>query len=446
MKRLSLEAMAYQVKDEFPGFLADIVEAIHRDVDVGKLTTNRQVLGKYGKAVEQVIFDRFKLTIKLDAPLSDSYAVAIIPFSGMNLSELNTLTNGLSKSAKSSHLGAALVKIVEARDSQYKEFHNKKGTVNLKYGKVSGYLSEAVHYMAVNFLELKKVAGMSPMETVAAISHEIGHAFVGLTLHYKQATTNEHIRNVLDAMNNNTPEEVHYTYKRYFGEADLKEAGLSKGSKVTDFYGPLAGKLAGGLESTNGSAYYDKTNFEAMADDFVARLGIGEALASALSKVRLNPSVKVGYYSAVLGMQLIIAYVMAALISGLILSVGLWLVWGVVAFFIWSVSDMVNGESSGQDMTYDTLLDRYNRIKNSVANNLKDPNLPKELVCDLVSQYETIDTIMRDSFTKESIASALETLSASPSLKQQYYTRIQQVTENALNNGLFVKSAKLRTS
>lgn len=445
MKRLSLEAMAYQVKDEFPGFLADIVEAIYSELDKGRLTTNRQVLDKYGKAVEQVIFDRFKLTVKLDAALSNSYAVAIIPFSGMNLSELNTLTNGLSKSAKRSHLGAALVKIVEARESQYKDFHNKKGSVNLKYGKVSGYLSEAVHYMAVNFVELKSLCKMDPMEVVAAISHEIGHAFVGLTIHHKQASTNEHIRNVLDAMNNNTPEEVHYTYKRYFGEADLKTAGVSKTSEVVDFYGPLVSKLAGGVESINGSKYYDKTNFEAMADDFVVRLGLGEELASALSKARLNPSVMIGYYSTVLGVQLILTYLVAAMVCGLILTVGLWIVWGVVAFFIWSIADMVSGESGGRDMTYDTVLVRFNRIKNSVSNNLKDHNLPKELVRDLVSQYEAIEVIMQDSLTKESIASALETISTSPSLKQQYYTRIQQVTENALNNGLFVKSAKLRT-
>lgn len=448
MFSFSLEMIDYQVKDKFPGDLASIVSSIYEDLDSGKLKDNEEVVKKYGARVCKLIKDRFGLNMLTDPLLHNYMPAAILPFSSDYLLNINkavateldvgTATKAMLNMFNPQHkeLVSHLKKVVKEREDSYKRIHNKKGYVDNKYAKVGGYLSEVRHYLIVNYVILKEM-GLTPKETAAVITHEVGHAFLGLETHYKLSTTNSAISNVLEDLNKNKPDRAYYTFKRYFGDKELKESMLSKDSDIVDFYGPLASRYIKELNSVNMNNKYDETNFENLADSFATRMGMGGDVVTGLNKIHalydgtVHTSVNAMYLTnfvntlVIAGFTLIFIPPLGGVLIALLLA--------------------LRG-SSNIDMTYDLPLDRYNRIRNSIVDNLKDTRLPKDYTLSLLDQFDTITKILEVTYQRKGILDTVADIFIPKNRDVVYYRNLQQKTENALNNILFVNSARLRTS
>lgn len=440
----SLEMIDYQVKDRFPVDLSKIVSRIFDDLDVGM--NNQDVIKKHGKDLTKVIKGRLGLNVEIDPILHYYLPAAILPFSSDYMLNANrgtvevgfkTATSAMVNMFHPSYRDVSkhLEKVLKERELSMKKIHNKKGFVNTKHARVGGYLSEVRHYLIVNYEVLKKELGLTVDEVVAVVLHELGHAFVGLETHYKLNTTNSAISDILEELNKNKVDVARYKFKRYFGDQELIESAIGEDSEVVDFYGPLARRYMKDLNSLNMNAKYDETNFENLADNFATRFGVGKDLVTGLHKIHMQYDMTIHTSKARMYVNhLVNLLAMAAFAIVFIPPMG-----GVLIGLLLAFSGTAN-----TDMTYDLPLDRYNRVKNAIVGNLKDKGLPVEYTRSLIEQFESIDYIIQNTYQRKGILDTVADFFIPKNRDAVYYRAIQQDVENALNNVLFVNSAKLR--
>lgn len=442
MNPFALELIHYQNNDKFPERLTALVEKIYAEIDSKKYKSNKELLSKseHAPAIEKLIRERFNLNVTFDKEFSEYYMAAVIPFMSDYLSASSSLNNLGPKVLSDLFSGINIYKhyqqIEKERESYFARIHNRKGFVDKKHARVGGYLADVKHYLLINFFTLKQ-EDETPAEVTAIIVHEIGHAFSGLETHYRLQTTNSTIADVLDNINRNKGDKALYTFKKKFDEKDLEKASLDNSKEITDFYGKLANAYLGELNSQLINNKYDETNFENMADSFAVRFNLGRDLFTGLHKLHTKYGMVTQKTSFFYWSILIIEF--------FVLTINLILLgpatMGIVAMILLAFTNLPNGH-----MTYDHPVDRYNRIKNGIVNNLKNEKLPTKVVKDLLDQFFLIDGVMKNSTEFKGIVDRTFGSLDFVNKTDNYYIRLQQTIENSLNNILFVKSAQLRIS
>lgn len=440
MTKLSLEQIFYQTKDPFKDDLTRLVDEILHLIDDGKLKSNLEVLtvSGYGTKLIKLIKNRFNVTVVMDDKLSNYIPAAVIPFSSDYLLSVKSVnrfsSNFISELFGGTNIFSHLKKLEKERTDVYKRVHGRTGFVDFKSARVGGYLADVRHFLIINFFTLRD-RGLTSDEIAAVITHEIGHIFDGLSSHYKMTTNNSAIMDTLNLLNENKIEKAIYTFKTRFGPEELEEAKLSKDSKVTDFYGPVARQYMTDITKQFKNTKYNQTNYEAMADSFAVRLGFTDSLIKALDKVYtdsgISPynSVKFFYVNYVVESMMYAFLLLFCGIPGAILT---------VLFF------SLFAGSNHKDMTYDVPYDRYNRIRNGVIGHLKNPQLPKEFTEELLNQLTYIDSVMANAKNFKSLSDIVADIIKPSARETVKYIEIQQTIENSLNNNLFQKSAQLR--
>ena len=439
---VSLETIDYQIKDKFPDHLENIIGDIYHALDSKPYKSGKDSIDHHHAIhdMEKLIFERFGLTVLYRGELKSFSPAAIIPFF-KDYERTNGYVQGVIDSmhmATNVRAVESIRKIIKERRETAKRIHNKTGYVNTKLARVGGYMSEVRHYLIMDFEFLKNRVDISPREMVAIIMHEIGHAFDGLDEHYRTQTTNRAILDVLVDLNQAKPDKVLYRYKHSFSGQEYKDSQLSTSKERQDFCADLAMKYVGAVESQLQSAKYDETNFENMADSFATRFGLGKELASGLRKLYV--------YSGALMNRSTSMRVLAVSLEVLATAM-VFLIVPVYGFIIFTVVMSYLLRISAGTMTYDEVIDRVSRIRNTIVHNLlKDPDMPRDVVIDALEQIDYIETMVKESMVYKSLLSDLGDVMYSDARRDKYYVDLQQNIEAQLNNRLFIQSAKLRTS
>lgn len=441
MKNIALEMIDFQIKDAFPDTMIALVEKIYHEIDKKIYETNAELLKKspYIKKMTNLIGDRLGLNVVVDPYFSDYYFAAIIPFmsdsllAGMSLKRIGV--EALSDIFGSGNFFKHYKAIEKEKEAYFKRIHNRKGYVNKKDAKLGGYLSEVKHYLLLNFFTLKDLS-LTERESVAIILHELGHGFTGLESHFRMETNNSTIMSILNDINDNRKDKAVYKFKKHFDQGDLLDASLSSDDEITDFYGKLAKAYLKDLNSQLINGKYDETNYENLADSFATRFGMGEDIVTGLHKLNVSHGLVVNnrsIYTALLFID-IMSYLLIFVLAGMpgLILCGLLIV---------AVMNIPNGR-----MTYDFPIERYNRIKNTIIHQLKDKNLPVDVTKDLLSQYETITSIIEESSYFKGLGARALSFTDVINKNDNYYIALQQTIENSLNNALFVSSQQLRVS
>lgn len=441
MRKISLEIIEYQNKDTFPKKLSGLVSNIYSEIDKEVYKTNNDLINKssFIPSIERLIKERFNLNVPFDKELHEYIPAAIIPFLSDYLTEATSLKN-LSAGTLGSIFGSVNIfkhirELEKEKEEYFKRINNRKGFVDLKNARVGGYLADVKNYIIINFFVLK-AEGLTPEEVTAVMLHEIGHAFVGLESHHRLSTSNLTIMEILDNINNNKQDKALYLFKKHFNEKDLKEASLGK-TEIVDFYGRLANKYIGELNSQFINGKYDQTNYENMADSFATRFNTGKDLVSGLNKLHKN----YGHIFENNRVTFITLYTIDLLLTLMLLVLTFPIGPFIAAYIIICV---FNGNNS--HMTYDFPVERYNRIKNSITNNLKNINLPKDFTKQLLEQYMFIDEVINKSDMFKGVLHRLSDYIVPSNRDNNYYIDLQIQIENTVNNDLFVKSQQIRVS
>ncbi|EKD89609.1 MAG: hypothetical protein ACD_33C00034G0006 [uncultured bacterium] len=436
---IGLELIQYQNKDSFPDKLNKLVENIYKQIDNKVYATNKDLLDKssFVKDIKNLIQERFNISIVIDKELSVLDIAAIVPFFSDYLDEKRRLHNiGTDNFINLFKFDNAIKKInfiIKERDEMIKKLHNKKGYIDLKNARVGGYLSNLKHYLILDFFALKEHT-LTSREVVAIIIHEIGHAFGGLEYHYKLEKTNTTILDILSNINNNNLDKATYVFKTHF---DYKKDIPTINSKDRfDFYSIIAFTYLNEIRTQLVNGKYDETNFENIADSFSARFGLGKELVTSLNKINVRygqVSTSTGSFYNLFFINLLLSLMLFALLG----PVG-------IALFLYCIIYIFGKDNA--DLTYDLPLDRYNRIKNSITNNLKNLNLPNDVIKDLLEQYIFITNVIEKTNYFESSLNTVADYILPSNRDAKYYIKLQQDIENGLNNILFIKVAEISVS
>lgn len=436
MKTISQEMLAYQNGDSFPDKLTEKIEFIYKEINNKVYQDNKTLIEKssYVKDIEILIRNRFNMNIIFDKEFHVFYPAAIIPFFGDYLSDLNNLKNLGSEVVSSLFKFDDVIKHVNKIEKEKKEMlnklHNRKGYIDFKNARVGGYLSDIKHYLIIDFFSLIDLE-ITPKELTAIMLHELGHAFGGIEYHHKLETTNSTIADILNEINNNNPDKAVYIFKKHFTKKEFNDVSVDSKTETYDFYGKVALAYLEEIKTQMTNSKYDETNFENLADSFASRFNISSDLVSALNKLHKR-------YGAVFNNNLITYSIL--MFIDLLVNVLLLVLFGPIGIAIAAALIVIVYNSNNFNMTYDFPIDRYNRIKNSLINNLKNLNLPEKVVKELLLQYvfitETIEKSLYFEGSKQHIADIL----LPSNRNNNYYIKLQQDIENGLNNSLFVKS------
>lgn len=437
--RIALELIQFQNKDEFPDRLTSVVTSIYKDIDSNKYSTNEKLLkeSKDITRITQLIKDRFNLTVVIEPVLSNSNIAAIYPFMSDYLLNTNSLNNAtvdiLSKTYGVNKEFKAVEDIVKEKNKIHRNIHGKKGSVDFKNARVYGYLAETKHFLLINFYALKDI-GLTPGEISAIILHELGHAFVGLSKHHRLTTTNSIILDIVEELNGNNKDKAYFIYKKHFDKKDMEKAQLGSDKELPDFYGKVARQYIEVLSSEFINDSYDKVDFEATADDFATKFGMGKEIVSGLDKV----SETYGYTTSSKGLYYLLVFTEAT-IGSLLLGV-----LGVSGGLIGLAALTILFGNKSDTTVYDFPIERYERVKRGIANNLKDRSLPKSVTKDLLDQYKFVDDVIKNTNHFKGILNILGDTFIPKVRSGLYYSRLQQTIEVGLNNELFVRASQLK--
>lgn len=435
------ETIQYQNKDSFPIKLVAEIEAIYADIDSNKVANNYELIEKSDNVnnIEKLIQERFNLNIVYDKELAEYMPAAIIPFLSDNL--LNDVkkfgfdSNSFINLFKVNGIYSHIKKIEKERDHLFRVIHNKKGTIDFKTARVTGYLSKVKHYLIVNFFFLKEY-DLTPAEVASVILHEIGHAFVGLENHHRFNTTNIVMLDILTEIHNNRQDKAEYLFRRYFNKEEIdnahKDTSINK-----DFYSQLAKAYVGSISSQFSNSKYDETNYEALADNFVTKFNLGKEIVTGLHKLHLSSGTVLDRTLSNKAGLTVFNIILFAMILGLTGPIGI-----IVCVYLIVCVVGINDSH----MTYDFPKDRYNRIRTSIVQNLKNKKLPKELVLELIEQHDFIHKVIENTLYFQGVLPSISNYIIPSNRESMYFIRLQQTIENGLNNPLFVKSAKLNVT
>lgn len=436
---IAQETIDYQLKDRFGSELEVLLEGIYNYIDKHKNTSNYTIISKHENIakIEDLIFNRFGFNVIIDKYLHVLSPAAIIPFFGDYLKEANSYSN-ITKFDNGSFTINRIIKrineIQKEKNTTLRKIDNKTGYINNKLAKVGGYFSNIRHYLLLDFIYFRNV-GITIKELTSIILHELGHVYDGIEEHYRIEQTNKSIFDILSDMRDNKTDKALYRFRTKFNKKELKDSFLDTIEERQDFYGELALSYMNEIGTQIFNRKYNETNYENMADTFSTRFGYGQYIVSGLNKLYSNGGM-------VINSRALFTFgytVQIALTVGLLAATpmfGSMLVASFIIFF--SGSDNI-------DYTYDKPIERYNRIKNTIVNALKNSKLDKDIMKEMLDQYDFITEILDSYVNAPSFLDDVSDFLMFYNRNARYYIDTQQLIENSLNNSLFVKYSKIKT-
>ena len=447
------ESIDFQRNDPFVRDLARCYSDIMQDIKDKKFQYRSDLrMSRYKKEIENLIYDRFGIKTDVDIGTPEFGMVSIFMVNpNHSFTDLADLYRQYD--------------LLADQDKALANIKSKEGTVDLDKAKVTGFFSEYVHDMWLG-ISSWAAHGLTPMESVAITIHEIGHAFTWYEYADRLTRTNRVMSELTyELMNTNDPKK-----KRYI----LKD--LPKGSRLTDsdidtivngnnrvIVGLRLLKLTGiTVNDQMGMGFYNRTTPEQMADNFVAKFGVGKDLVTGLDKVythyrrpekSLVARLHLGYFDVLLITVFLVFTILLymGVLTVLNTPVGLALVVAAVLLYFtyrnWSdyADEVGSRRESNQYMSYDHLKDRYTRVRQQIIQELKDPTLPKDYVTQCIEKLEVIDKCIATTEDYRGIINLLFRLFSTDDRDAKAMVDLNRELEALANNDLYLMSAKLST-
>ena len=279
--------------------------------------------------------------------------------------------------------------------------------------------------------------------------HEIGHVFTYYEYSNRVSSTNQILAQFAYDNHNNkmTPDKVTYTFKEIgskfqLSEKEIKELELNIDSSIL---GPKLFKVyLRNVDSLRKVMKYDETSSETLADNFAVRQGYGKDLVTGLEKLTdyypvKNTTILFILYNIEFWVDFVL--VPSVIISALSTAAPL----GIFLAFFVTVLFYEGSKVENKNMTYDELKQRYNRIKLTMIERLKDKNLDVKTTKELIENVETIDKIMDGILSNaDPIKMKLMNFILPSNITINKDIDRQQKIEELAFNRLFISAAKMR--
>lgn len=323
------------------------------------------------------------------------------------------------------------------------------GSVDLKNGTVDGVFSKFPVKIGLGSLFITGYMNdpkydFSADEVAAILIHEIGHAFttfeyVGKTVMtglvisgaVKEAVgikdSTERTKLIMKASN-----DVNLQISETVAEETLRKYGENADIVLLSMYV----KELNSLTKTN---YYDARNCEQIADQFAVQHGAASSLGKALEKLyKLGFDINYMRTTTFVILEVIkIAFVMFAAL-GSIFSAGL------AGGFFFTLTMLLFAPGA---KIYDDPKDRLEFMKRQLIDDLKQLNLQdkknKELIKSITEHVDNLDRHISEVKDRRTLMTAIWDAVTPWGRNREQQEAKQKLLEQALNNDLFTKAAKI---
>lgn len=412
-KRLSIGLEAIQVQNEL--FFKDLVMLFNRmRTEKAYDSASMKNLG-----FEAVVFKHTKLTIKLNIDKDNSINAYVIP---PMVDRNNPLIYDWWKPYVDN---TDVKKFIKAKRSDI-----IKGYVDLAKGEVGGVFSQIVHQVTMH-RGLVETDLLTAEEKAAIMLHEFGHLFTYYEFLGHTLTTNVILHAATQAFFKSDDlvkrtQIVDETCKALEISLDDPSALVSCNSKEV-FQTVVLRQTVIQNQSSLGSAIYDVTATEALADQYAIRQGAGRHLATGLDKVHRHYGGGPSYFST--GMHVFCTVIRILAFFALIIPT-----FGLI-FLVLLINPALK--------VYDEPGARLSRMKRELIASLKDKTLPPEQRKALTDDIDAVDLLLKNIDDKRTLMEMFYT-SVLPSGRRQYQQlQFQLELEKMANNQLFATAEKL---
>lgn len=442
----TLEAISFQHNDPFLPNMNLIVKKFMELVKEGKKAEQIDEAKALKEELSSLIFERIGIKTQF---FCNSHLAATLP----NVYTANqTLVSPEHKKyyQESDPTASGIAAI------NYLKSKSVLGTVNFQKAKLSGWFSEQVIPVFINFNELMKTADFTSEEITAIIAHELGHDFEGAAQCVRFNTTNHVLSEVAQHISS---ERTSLDLKYVFYELSKLDETIERediermlnGDKIS--FGVAAFRVFYGCtRSISGSKTYDKNSYEAMSDSFATRFGYADHLASGLSKLINTPertfltALMTGIQTYVLVNTLRQAFLILLRLFGKKLSFNINIGISLFQKLALIAAIVVANRESTRSYLYDDNVDRFMRIRQNLIHSLKDEKINKATMKNILAQIDVADEAAAEAFdVPNPIRIALRAFIGSD-MNAFRSVRAQKEMEKLANNELFLAAARLKVA
>jgi hypothetical protein len=312
---------------------------------------------------------------------------------------------------------------------------NPIGRVNLKTGMVSGIYAEFVSALSLP-VQVFSGKAFTPEEKAAGILHELGHLFDYFVFIAHTVTTNQILAAIskkYDHTTNIKEREVLLTKVKSvakLSELDAEALSKSNDKKVVEVV--IVTSMVREFESQLGSNIYDMNTWEALADQYATRQGAGRALVTFLDKSN-RAGDHIAYRSTAKYVFMEALKLMWAALTPLTFGVTL------LPLLVSCVQDSV-----GTGGTYDTLRNRFGRVRDQIVEAMKDKKQTPDQLTALTQDLTAIDDLLAYVKDRQQLFGYIADF-LSPWQRQRIsQEKMQRSLEQLAHNDLFVRAANLK--
>lgn len=426
--QVAMEAIGFQgpeVANKLAAYLTDIMqERTGKEADASKA---RKDMIKYLKDTTGM---------KLDIIFDTDMAPCTLPF------HINPDTILGYKTLKDFYVEES-----NATMKRLKEVKNRSH-IDLDKGRVSGIFSEYETPIYMGYYALRSLR-MTPREIAAILAHEVGHCLVAYEMAFRTVRTNQILAAASKAAAGGDKGQYEYVLKTAEEVLDLK-SGMFDEIKETKDQKTVMTVIMGKAErkthddSLMGNTTYDITTFEALADNYAARLGLGKELVTGLEKIYREFGAAEFSSGARIATTMFDIYSVVSII-GSVIVMGSNPIMGALYLGLNMLGLYARLDGRDHNNVYDKLTIRFKRVKEQIIQYLKDKSLPAADVKRSLESVAHIEKTIAQISEYKGFLPAIFNMVDPASRAVNSARDIQQNLEAMVANDMYLKAAALRT-
>lgn len=426
--QVAMEAIGFQgpeVANKLAAYLTDIMqERTGKEADASKA---RKDMIKYLKDTTGM---------KLDIIFDTDMAPCTLPF------HINPDTILGYKTLKDFYVEES-----NATMKRLKEVKNRSH-IDLDKGRVSGIFSEYETPIYMGYYALRSLR-MTPREIAAILAHEVGHCLVAYEMAFRTVRTNQILAAASKAAAGGDKGQYEYVLKTAEEVLDLK-SGMFDEIKETKDQKTVMTVIMGKAErkthddSLMGNTTYDITTFEALADNYAARLGLGKELVTGLEKLYREFGAAEFSSGARIAATMLDIYSVVSII-GAVIVMGSNPIMGALYLGLNMLGLYARLDGRDHNNVYDKLTIRFKRVKEQIIQYLKDKSLPAADVKRSLESVAHIEKTIAQISEYKGFLPAIFNMVDPASRAVNSARDIQQNLEAMVANDMYLKAAALRT-
>lgn len=328
-----------------------------------------------------------------------------------------------------------------------KEVKNRSH-IDLDKGRVSGIFSEYETPIYMGYYALRSLR-MTPREIAAILAHEVGHCLVAYEMAFRTVRTNQILAAASKAAAGGDKGQYEYVLKTAEEVLDLK-SGMLDEIKETKDQKTVMTVIMGKAErkthddSLMGNTTYDITTFEALADNYAARLGLGKELVTGLEKLYREFGAAEFSFGARIAATILDIYSVVSMI-GSVIVLGSNPIMGALYLGLNMLGLYARLDGRDHNNVYDKLTIRFKRVKEQIIQYLKDKSLPAADVKRSLESVAHIEKTIAQISEYKGFLPAIFNMVDPASRAVNSARDIQQNLEAMVANDMYLKAAALRT-